>query len=481
MANVLISWVALNNDFVLNEVNRNGPNFSFHTHFFSEFDRHILLCTESESDNYSKGLRLFSEIRKSFPLHDVDLRILPIAQKDVINFNLIRTAIYPITLEFNSDVLSFFVSPGTPTMQVVWYFIHLENKRNTRLIQTIKSEDSASGNPTLFEINFEDSPISEFLLMHENSLSFKYNVAKESSYEFLITESLIPIFKLVHEIALSQKTTVLIQGETGTGKEFIAKEIRRLSARSKKPYRAINCGAISPDLLESRLFGYEKGAFNNALKTTNGYFHVVDNGTIFLDEIGDINPQMQIALLRLLQEGEIQKVGSNDIEKVDVRIIAATNKNLYEECEQGRFRWDLYYRLCIAEIILPPLRQRSAKEIVLLLDFFNHKFHELLGKKRKLLQFSAETMSILVEHYWPGNIRELQNLVERCYAYGLEIIKPNDLPDTFKSKNIKHSLVLEDVIRKHIKNVVLMTQGNLTRAKELLDLGSINTIKKYLK
>lgn len=481
MPKILISWLAATNDFENNRINTNGPTYSFHQHFFKGYDKHILLSTESSSQEYTKGLTLFSTLKKSFPLHQIELRYMALAPQDVINFNLIHAALYPLILEFKQFNIDFFVSPGTPTMQVVWYMLHMEFKANTRLFQTIKKEDTGTGNPNLVQIQFSSSTITDFLIIHENLVKPRNKKSAEEDLDnYCITDKIIPVYKLAKEIALTQKTTVLIEGETGTGKEHVAKFIHKNSSRYNSPYVTVNCAAISPDLLESRLFGYVKGAFTNAIETTDGYFHSANSGTIFLDEIGDINPQMQIALLRVLQEGEIQKVGSTNSEKINLRIIAATNKNLYEECEKGSFRWDLYYRLSVAEISLPPLRQRGTNDIKALLNFFNTRFQNEMGSKRKLLEFTPNAMEILYHHSWPGNIRELQNIVERFYAFGLEIIDTENLPERVKSLNIK-SLKLNEVIKAHVKSVVTIFNGNLSKAQKALGIGSINTLKKYLK
>ncbi len=227
------------------------------------------------------------------------------------------------------------------------------------------------------------------------------------------------IFSLIKKIAKSN-ATVLIQGETGTGKELIANLIQFISPRAGKPYVKVNCAALPENLLESELFGHERGAFTGAYQTRHGKFEQADGGTIFLDEIGDMHLATQSKILRVLQDKEFTRVGGNKNIKVDVRIIAATNKNLEAAIEEGTFRADLYYRINVVNIHLPPLRERI-EDIPLIAEFFRRKFSRELRKP--VLGFTKETMEILLHHRWPGNIRELRNLIERAVL----ITEPNQM------------------------------------------------------
>lgn len=475
MARMLVSWIAFNNDFENNQVNTQGPTFSFHQHFFEGYQKHLLLTAEKETGEITKGLLLSSALKKEFPQHEIQLRHLNLPGKDIVNFNRIYAEVFAL-LHGTEDEVDLFVSPGTPTMQVVWHHAHQKMGLKTRLLQTLRSEHSSTGKPELQEIKMDQAPHAEFLLMQETNLDSKTSI----NSNYFITDSLKPIYGLAGQIALTDKTTVLIQGETGTGKEHLAHYIHDNSKRKNEPFIAVNCAAISPDLLESRLFGYEKGAFTSALKATSGYFQAANKGTIFLDEIGDINSHMQVALLRILQQGEFQKVGSTATEKVDIRVIAATNKDLYQECKKGNFRWDLYYRLCVAEVTLPPLVQRGTKEIKALLEYFSNRLSKDLQFKNRKVIFTDQSMTLLSQHGWPGNIRELQNFVERCYAYGKQTITPDLLSNGLLKTNEESSIRLEDVVRSHVRKVVNQFNGNLSRSKEVLGLGSINTLKKHL-
>ncbi|MCA9744481.1 MAG: sigma-54-dependent Fis family transcriptional regulator [Deferribacteres bacterium] len=233
------------------------------------------------------------------------------------------------------------------------------------------------------------------------------------------------IFALIKKVAKSN-ATILIQGETGTGKELIAGLIQFISNRANKPFIKVNCAALPENLLESELFGHERGAFTGAYQTRVGKFEQADTGTLFLDEIGDMHLSTQAKILRVMQDQTFTRLGGNKTINVDVRVIAATNKDLWTEIEAGRFRADLYYRLNVVTLHIPPLRQRR-EDIPLIADFFRIKFAREIRKKIK--GFSPETMELLKNHQWDGNIRELKNLVERSVlvAEDSSFISPKDL------------------------------------------------------
>lgn len=232
------------------------------------------------------------------------------------------------------------------------------------------------------------------------------------NFDEIIGESR-PLLKVLEEMNQVAKTqaTVLILGETGTGKELIARGIHDSSQRSDKPFIAVNCAAIPPTLMESELFGHEVGAFTGATRHREGLFALADGGTIFLDEIGELPFDLQVKLLRVLQENEFTPVGSSKIRKVDVRVIAATNRNLEKEVQDGNFREDLYYRINVFPIRVPPLRERG-EDIVLLASFFIKKFSKKTGKK--VVPLSEEAIQCLKAYEWPGNVRELENVIERA-------------------------------------------------------------------
>ncbi len=234
------------------------------------------------------------------------------------------------------------------------------------------------------------------------------------------------VFKLISGVAYSS-ATVLVTGESGTGKELAARALHYKSPRKDRPFVAVNCSALTETLLESELFGHVKGAFTGAIGQKKGLFEAADGGTLFLDEIGDIPPSTQVRLLRALQEGEVKRVGSNDVVKVDVRVIAATNVDLLKAKNEGRFREDLYYRLNVISVHLPPLRERP-EDIPLLVHHFVSKYGAKTGKKFSRL--SPEAMEALTTHRWTGNVRELENVIERAVVLaGSDVLGVEDLPE----------------------------------------------------
>src|SRR5215475_9781992 len=247
------------------------------------------------------------------------------------------------------------------------------------------------------------------------------------------SERMVRMLDLVAQVAPS-RSTILITGETGTGKELVAKAIHGNSPRADHMFVAVNSGSLPPDLLESTLFGHVKGAFTSAIQTKKGYFEVADKGTIFFDEIGTLGPETQIKLLRVIQEKEFIPLGATEPVKVDVRILAATNADLYQLVKDGKFREDLYYRLNVINIVLPPLRERK-EDIPLLIEHFftyycreNGKFLDANG--RSILHFQQDAIQVLMEHNWPGNVRELENVVERAVVLAAETAVPVDVfPD----------------------------------------------------
>jgi formate hydrogenlyase transcriptional activator len=251
-------------------------------------------------------------------------------------------------------------------------------------------------------------------------------VSDERRFEQIIGKSpaLEAVLEQVERVAPTD-STVIIQGETGTGKELIAHALHNLSSRCGRPFVRLNCAAIPLDLLESELFGHEKGAFTGAIAQKIGRFELADKGTLFLDEVGDIPPALQPKLLRVLQEQEFERLGSTRTHQVDVRLVAATNRDLTEMVNRGEFRSDLYYRLNVFPLLLPPLRERR-EDIPALVMHFADTCGQRMG--REIEHIPPETMSALSSYPWPGNIRELQNLIERAVILSNDGVLPNPLP-----------------------------------------------------
>ncbi len=276
-------------------------------------------------------------------------------------------------------------------------------------------------------------------------------------------------------------TTVLILGESGTGKELVARAIHSLSPRSHKKFVAFSCSAIPESLLESELFGYERGAFTGANRRKEGRFEIADGGTLFLDEIGDISFEMQIKLLRVLESQEFERLGGKESIKVDVRILAATNQDLLKKMQEKTFRDDLYYRLNVISIYLPPLRERR-DDIMLLIDYFLRLYNTKLGKEVKGL--TPQAKDVLINYHWPGNVRELENVIERGVVLARsDVIDVNDLPE-FRMPEQKADfpveLSLSEMEKRHIQRVLDKTKGSITKSAEMLGIHR-NTLRLKMK
>ena len=279
------------------------------------------------------------------------------------------------------------------------------------------------------------------------------------------------------------KSTILILGESGTGKEVFAQSIHNHSNRHEEPFVAINCGAIPKNLIESELFGYEKGSFTGAKQDGHlGKFEIANGGTLFLDEIGEMPIDLQTRLLRVIEEGTVSRIGSTRDIVVNVRLIAATNKDLEAEVKKGNFRKDLYYRLNVLPVKLPPLRERK-EDIPLLIDYFMNRLSVRLNKKK--VDIPKEYMDYLVNYPWHGNIRELENFIEliintesitSCFEIGSTTTE-YDKEDSLLNGNLK----LEDIEKEHIIKVLKAFEGNITKASEALEIGRNTLYRKIEK
>ena len=265
--------------------------------------------------------------------------------------------------------------------------------------------------------------------LQKENIMLRMQLKRKYDFKGLVGHSppMEKVYDMIEKIA-DTDSTVLISGESGTGKELVAKTIHYNSSRAQGAFVPLNCAAIPKDLLESELFGHEKGAFTGAINARMGRFELAHKGTLFLDEVGELDPSLQVKLLRVLQEREFERIGSVKTIKVDVRILAATNKDLERVTKEGKFREDLFYRLNVIPLHLPSLRKR-VEDIPLLIDHFTHEFAK--KRKRDPLKFSAEAMDCIMRYRWPGNVRELENLLERLtiLTSGDEITPSKGLPD----------------------------------------------------
>ena len=352
-----------------------------------------------------------------------------------------------------------------------YYKRHLENMVEKRTAELIVARKAAENNQHLAE-----SALSEIKKL-KNQLEaereyLQEEIKLEYNHENIIGQSdaINYVFYKVEQIAASD-TTVLVLGETGTGKELVARAIHSLSLRKDHAFVKINCAALPSHLIESELFGHEKGAFTGAHARQLGRFEVAIGATLFLDEIGELPLELQPKMLRVIQDGEFERLGSSDTIKVDARLIAATNRNLEEEVRQGRFREDLWYRLNIFPITVPPLRERM-EDIALLVDFFVRKISKRLGKSIENIPVSV--MNTLQEYHWPGNIRELENVLERAVinSSGPKLHLVDDLKKPHKELTATQK-TLEAVERDHIVRVLEQTNWKVSGkdgAAEILGL-----------
>lgn len=319
-------------------------------------------------------------------------------------------------------------------------------------------------------------------LRNEND-QLKENIEEIVRPDNLVGESaqMKKIYELINTVAQND-TTVLIRGESGTGKELVAKAIHMNSKRKYFPIVTVTCGTLEETILESELFGYEKGAFAGAHHRRKGKFEMADGGTIFLDEIGSISTKLQIDLLRVLESRQFTRVGGSETLSSDFRIIAATNELLDEKVKVGKFREDLYYRLNIFTIFIPPLRERK-EDIPLLSEYFVTKFAIAMNKNNK--KFCPDAMDFMIKYDWPGNVRELENAIERAMVVGKsETIQVDDLP-FHVSQNVPYddsNLSLSAMERKHIKNILDKNHWNISRSAEVLQIDRVtlyHKIEKY--
>lgn len=452
-----------------------------------EYDKLYLL------NNYDKDLNPFKKWIKTFTTAEIQYKdkvklTSPTNHKEIYTY--IRDFVNSISLKNPQAEFTFQTSSGTSAMALTWML--LSPVYGARLIEV--SKEAGLKNVFLpFEITAYFLPDKELIKLSEN------RVSENPAFKDILHKSPImqeTIFKAQH--VAPRDITVLIEGESGTGKELFARAIHESSQRKEKPFIAVNCGAIPSELIESMLFGYEKGAFTGADKRKEGHFHEANGGTLFLDELGEISQKAQVALLRVLQENEVTRVGASKAEKLDVRIIAATNRNLLDEVAKGNFRADLFYRLAIACINLPPLRERG-KDIELLLEDAINKANKALSlKESEHKKFSDFAKKILFSHSWHGNVRELYNTVTRAILWntGNIVSEESTRKALFKAPVEKDNLlnrplgdgfsldeVLSEVEKHYLEKAEQEAHGNKEKASKLLGLKHyqtyINRQKKY--
>jgi len=306
------------------------------------------------------------------------------------------------------------------------------------------------------------------------NIKLSRQLRKQIQFKDIIGNSrpMLEVYDIMRKV-LSSDVAVLISGESGTGKELVAKAIHYQSLRKDKPFIPINCGAIPENLLESELFGHEKGAFTGAYQQKKGKFELANGGTAFLDEIGEMNPKLQVKLLRFLQEKEVERIGGSQPIPVNVRILAATNKNLEEEIKNQKFRTDLYYRLGVISIALPSLRERVG-DISLLANYFLNKYSKEYGKK--IINFDSLAVQYMNQYAWPGNVRELENRIKRavimCHHKYISC-KDLDISENLVAKKESLVEIINSTQKKYIDMALYRTRGNISKAAKELGISRV--------
>jgi DNA-binding NtrC family response regulator len=499
MAQLLVSWLARSNDFyyegpnwAYSAVNLEGPTVQFHAHFFAAggYDEHVILYSEKKQEMLAEHLR--TQLLTKHPGRAIRTELLEVL--DVIDLAEVKTKVETWLLRHAEHELTIYFSPGTSIMQVAWYICHTTLGLRTQLVQTRAAKHSTDKQPALLRLEVEYSATPMTAVLREAQVAARTQSGPGDSglrparrtgkattgqpdaparpEAFLLTPSLEKVYRRAGQVAQTDDVTVLVRGESGTGKEHLAQTVHQESSRKNAPFLALNCAALTDSVLESRLFGYQKGAFTGADKDTKGVFEEAEGGTVFLDEIGDISPALQTALLRVLQAREIQPLGGKP-RRVNVRVVAATHADLEERCRQGSFRWDLYFRLAVAELELPTLREFPVAEREQLLAYFVAKKQVAL-RRPVPLQLAAATREQILAYPFPGNVRELENLLETLYVFAEagQAVQPDDLPRRMRAGGIGRgvSLKLEDVKRLHIVRVVEQCGGVKRQAALLLDI-----------
>jgi len=392
--------------------------------------------------------------------------------------------------------LTFNFSSGTPTMRAVWLILG-KTRFRAEIIQSSKDHGVRTVSIP-FDIAADFIP--DLLREQDERLRQGSAAASPESPEFadIVHRSRIMsrLIQRARRVA-AHNVPVLIEGESGTGKEMLARAIHRASPRREAPFIAVNCGAIPTQLIESELFGHEKGAFTDAKQARKGYFEEADGGTLFLDEIGELPAAAQVKLLRAVQGGEILRVGTSKAVKVDVRIVAATNRTLSEEIAASRFREDLFYRLAVAVLRIPPLRERAG-DLSLLIEYALVQANQdtALESDQKDKKLSAGAKNILLSHPWPGNVRELINTLQRASIWSdgdsitAEDVREALLPVAGKSRTdvldrpigngFNLQTILRDVARHYLSRAINEAHGNKTKAAELVGLPSYQTLSNWL-
>ena len=491
---ILISWIGLTDIRASRLEDGVGLGPICQAAKINEYDEIVLISDQSTKDSeaYIKWLRTNTE--SEINLHSVEL---PGPTDFGAIYENATRVIIDAKKRYREKKLHYHLSPGTPAMAAVWILI----AKTIHPAELIESSKEGGVRPVTVPFNIS----SEFIPAlyrepdeHLVELSSEFPPESPAFHNIYHQSQVMRRLIKKARIIAPRSVPVLIEGESGTGKELLARAIHAGSQRKGKPFVSINCGAIPSELFESELFGHEKGAFTGAERLKIGYFEAANTGTLFLDELGELSLSAQVKLLRAIQEKEITRVGATKAIKIDVRIIAATNRNLINEVYEGRFRSDLFYRIAVAVLKLPPLRDRKGDISLLidrLLEDINYQSVNEPGYRHKNLSPNAK--NLMIEHLWPGNIRELQNTLRRAFIWSNgSRIDTNDIRDALLPivKNSEDNLLgrpigdgfniqaLQDILVKHyIRRALNEANGNKTKAAKMLGVLNYQTLANWMK
>jgi transcriptional regulator with GAF, ATPase, and Fis domain len=467
-----------------------------------KFDRILLLA-----DQEPARLRVYEGwLLARGSLKPKELTIERVELTSPTNFDAIYSTVTDALDAYLKEVngqpeLTFHLSPGTPAMAAIWVILG-KTRYRAELIQSSKKKGVETASVP-FEISLAPEFVTDVLRIPDKKLEDLSAGASEEAFRFggiIYRSEAMERLMAQAKKAAPRSVPVLIEGESGTGKELLARAIHRASTRSAKPFQVVNCGAIPPDLIESELFGHVKGSFTGATGDRVGHFAAADGGTLFLDEIGELPLAAQVKLLRALQEGEIRRVGDAKTMQVDVRIIAATNRELATEVGLGNFRVDLFYRLAVLILKVPPLRQRDgdiAPLIEGLLNRINEQSESAKEPGFKKKKISDDARKLLMQETWPGNIRELENTLRRAAVWSDgKVIEAHDIADAILpirphtigndgilNRDLSHGLDLQEVLgsvaRHYLRRALDLAHGNKSHAAKLLGLSSYQTLTNW--
>ena len=487
MKNILLSWIGATDLSAVKNDRKNGLGPIAQAITALPFHEIVLLC-DYPPDRSAPFIKWLST------LQPLPISLVPVSLTNPTNFTEIyeaaTAALKSIRARHSQDTaLTFHLSPGTPAMAAVWMLL-AKTIYPATLIQSSKEQGVVVADIP-FDISAEFIPsarLKKDIQLEQMITALPPNVPE---FDDIIHRS--PQMQRViakARLAAQHEVPVLIEGESGTGKELLARAIHRASPRAGKPFVAVNCGAIPADLIESEFFGHKKGSFTGAISDRKGYFESAHGGTLFLDEIGELPLAAQVKILRVLQEGELTRVGDPHPIKADVRVVAATNRTLMLEVTTERFRADLFYRLAVAVLLIPPLRERVG-DIGLLVD---HILKNETGKHKKV---SAAAKNIISNHSWPGNVRELLNTLRRAIVWTPDdTIEADDIrealfpvvsqsSDQILGRTIGEGFSLQEligeVVRHYLSRAMEEAHENKTKAAQLLDLPNYQTLTNWLK